>query len=633
MIAQPLAFRVRARPTSAFVSRNKICFGPDHGLPRSLETLSIPTGTASPEEALQLLLRVYEHGRNVFYAHRFWTLIAEPERRMPLFVGWVIESFHFVGSAPKRMTQSLPHQRDSRFKYLLAVHAVEEWDHDRFFVEALRLLGYPPAFIESRLPLAETDALITIMRSIARQDAFAYAAVGGFLESTRDDEANRRFNEVLVAGGAPEAAVNSVQSHEDLDRELEHRGLIEELLQAHGPVQGDDLAFAIGSVLLMVEALVDWVEAMTAHYGDGAILRFRHPAFSQAFDAAGDDIPQPIGQLEPDGDSRVSSEALAALPASAVERLRLLPRLRLNRWTPAGLEKALQAKQTSLTEFFRILLEGELCWYLNPTGYFKRQAQSDGHVQSDRLSTWRNVFEHWLQGVYGEDFWTWIQGPERSDAQITGWLLENYHYIRAAEDHMTGAASNCSEPRWRRLLASHFADEIDHYLIFGQGLQDAGVAREILVRARPLPTTAAMSARLTELALTDTVGYVLADQALQYSATVTKDTNDAFYESLMAAHPTMAPAIGAFLNHDRVDSDLGHDALFDPILNELDPFDPGLEPSIRAAGAMMATFCHYLRGIRRWYGDREWTVEERLQAYDRDDQVAPRVLSGATAGG
>lgn len=618
---QPLAFKVYCdEEVSAFISGNSV-YGGRHLTPADAPNkIVIPSVGATRSELIRIIAELYEHGRAVIYSHAFWRELNNPQLTFRLFSGWLIETYHLVGSTPRRMTQALPHQPDSPFKYLLAIHVTEEFDHEKFYGRALEILGYTPEFVRNRSPLPENDALVSIVRAIARQSPLGYALVGGFLESTRDDEATNRLNKMLISAGIPREAVASAQEHEDLDRKLGHRDLIEDLAKAYGPVRGADLSYAVGCVLLFVDGIVDLLAATRREYSDAFTLAYCANQFGGK-DRSGtrNEAPLLMNKVKfADGKPEIEiGNSAYELPRSVHDRLRLLAKLSHNTWTDKDFSELLVVSKASGRSFLEALLDRGLIWYRYPAPLLDHTAEMR---RQRKLATWQTIFEHWLSGVYGEEFWSWIQEPWRLDTEVVGWLMENYHYIRSAQDHMSAATSNCLKTTWTNLLAQHFAEEVNHYVLFGQGLMQSGVPRDILIRSRPLPSTAAMCAHLTDLALTDTVAYVLADQMLQSSATSAKRTNDAFYARLIDFHPSLAPAIQVFMEHDRIDSDLGHSSLFDPILQELDPFDSNIKESIVRAGKFAVTVCHYFRGIQHWYGDRGWSVEDRLSAYSRDDQ-------------
>lgn len=635
MTVQTLAFKVYQNgDLKAFLSGERVVVGYGDRVPTNSLKLKIPDSQVSLRQAREILATTFEHGRSIIYSHRFWRDLRIRSLATSLFTGWLIESYHLVGSAAQRMTQSLAHQPDSHFKHILAVHATEEWDHGKFYAEALQNFGYHSDFIKSRIPLPETAGLATIARSVARQSELAYSFIGGFLESTRDDEATRYLNKTLGALGIPRTVLASAQSHEDLDAKLGHRGLIEELVEAYGPIRSADLAFGISNVLLFVDALVDWLEALRLEYNDDSSLQYC-ASNSQT-------VPKSLVQTEVPqlanwmtiNDRQVDTPfgTIGDLPKSVLLRLRLISKLTHNRWSSSQLQHLLVSSEVTVNRLFDTLVDLRLAWYLDPIPFLKRVREARDHGAS-RLTVWHGIFEHWLVGIYSEEFWRWVQESARVDSQIIGWLMENYHYIRSAQDHMSAAASNCSRPGWRDVLAEHFAEELDHYLVFGRGLMKAGVRRDIIVKASPLPTTDIMCAKLTELGLTDTVAYVIADQMLQYSATYSSETNDRFYRRLKDCHPELTPAVNAFLEHDKTDSELGHNSLFDTILEELNPFDNSIRGSVYRAGDFALAFCHYLRGVKRWYGDRGWIPQERLMAYNRNDFGISTEKANATISG
>lgn len=620
MRAQPLAFKIYSDELcDAFISRGEVFAVPKGCSTEPPNSLAIAPNGASREDVLARLASLYEHASNVFYSHRFWTDLGDCRLAVPLFTGWLIESCHFVGSASVRMTQSLPRQPDSQFKQLLAVHAGEELDHARFFLKALRLLGYEENFVKRRKPLPETSALVTIARSFARQSPLAYAFVSGFLESTRDDEASKRLAETLIARGVSGDVLASAQEHERLDKDLGHRGLLEEIVEAYGLVGEREFAFACDCVLLFLDAMIDWLEGIRFEYSDDELLRYQAERFRRKPSTALPlEWPCFVGRLQtPDGPAGTLPGDGPSLPKGVTMRLQMMQRLTYTSWTEGQLLDLLVIDGHSLRDFLGALADAHAVWYANPLGALTRKGMRVGKT---RLGTWKFIFGHWLEGIYGEDFWTWIQGSGRTDPEVIGWLFENYHYIRSARDHMGAAISQCPRSDWRDTLARHFAEELSHYLLFGRGLLASGISRNTLVRARPLPTTVALCAKLTELALSDTLAYVVADQMLQYSSTYAANTNDDFYERLASLHPELAPSIDAFFEHDRVDFDLNHNSMFDPILLEVNPLAVESQSAIRKAGELAMDFCLYLRGIKRWYGDRRWVVEDRLAAYSRDDQ-------------
>lgn len=219
----------------------------------------------------------------------------------------------------------------------------------------------------------------------------------------------------------------------------------------------------------------------------------------------------------------------------------------------------------------------------------------------------------WAHTVFGQPFWENLLAGRFTRAQVLGWGVEFYHFVDAANYYMAlGVAHTRIARHLRQAIAQHFIQEMNHGVIFLEGLVRCGLDRSSILITPPLPHTKALINGLAELAIEGEVPYTAAFSVMQPGITKPSAKSlDEFYDALRDLYPFAAPMFEAFRRHAQIDLDLHHEeTTFTLLCRE------GIAPTERArASLVMQTvaenFVLFFEGIQDWYGSQDDFVLRR----------------------
>lgn len=230
------------------------------------------------------------------------------------------------------------------------------------------------------------------------------------------------------------------------------------------------------------------------------------------------------------------------------------------------------------------------------------------------FEVYRALCEFWKKDIFTHPFWQVLGSGKASRELVLGWLIEFYHYVDAANEHMPVSAANCRDDDTIQLwLAQHYTEEYDHNQIFLKGLVGAGLDPDQVRSSMPLASTRAVINYITEVASSDTIGY-----AAMHGIFQTPGSSDSwakierFYDFLLSHYEFGASVLKAFRDHAALDAELGHDDLvFSRICTRVGRFsDERVERILQCTRGLVEHFELFFDGILEFYG--------------REDAVLPR---------
>lgn len=214
-----------------------------------------------PEVFVASCRRIYPALKRRLFSHSLWANLASGEASRPLFMGWLIENYHFIEGVNDRLALAVAACRESGIRPFFAKHFTEEWDHSEFFLRSLGKLGIPRDEAMHSRPLPGTVAVLNYMRRSARRDALDYAACSGFLESTNEDRSvGIGFISQLAAHYTPDKprALQPLIDHIKLDEVYKHNTVLEDICSQMDRISIQRATDTIASVFLFVETLEAW---------------------------------------------------------------------------------------------------------------------------------------------------------------------------------------------------------------------------------------------------------------------------------------------------------------------------------------------------------------------------------------
>jgi len=214
---------------------------------------------------------LYAVWKNRLFSHPLWEFLRTGKATRSQFVGWLIESYHFIEGVNDRLALNIAECADGKLKPLFIRHYVEEYDHSGFFITALGALGYDAELVESTRPLPATIAVLNHMRHCARRGPLEYAVCSSFLESTGGDRTSGlaflgRVEKHYTAD-RPQV-IKPLVSHIRLDEAYGHNDMLERVCSQAGRITRARASEAIGLGALFIETMELWSTDILKAYAE-----------------------------------------------------------------------------------------------------------------------------------------------------------------------------------------------------------------------------------------------------------------------------------------------------------------------------------------------------------------------------
>lgn len=228
--------------------------------------LAVTAGDAArlsiaPAEFAAQCRRIYPGLKQKLFGHALWRGLTSGEASRAVFMGWLIENYHFIHGVNDRLALAASACNVAELRPYFVKHYIEEWDHYKFFLDALQTLGVSADEVRATRPLPGTIAALNHMRRCGRRDPLEYAACSGFLESTGEDrKAAVGFFERLRAHYCQEQpkAVDQLIAHLHLDEAYQHNTVLEDICSQLDAVSLQRATNALTAARVQVETMVLW---------------------------------------------------------------------------------------------------------------------------------------------------------------------------------------------------------------------------------------------------------------------------------------------------------------------------------------------------------------------------------------
>jgi pyrroloquinoline quinone (PQQ) biosynthesis protein C len=585
----------------------------------------------TPEHFSRLCRSLYQPLKDDFFAEPLWQNLSEGTAPQSVFLGWLIENYHFIEGVNDRLALAAGSSRHPTIRPLFVKHYLEEWNHYQFFVKALEAIGIPYYQLRRTRPLPATTAILNHMRDCARFDELAYAVCSGFLESTGEDRtksleflARLEKNYCRRTPGA----IKPLIDHLKLDEAYQHNSVVENICFNLGEnISAFRAERAVASLLQMVETMKMWSREVARWYG-GAQLKL-----------AGCDWPRSLVLPHNERQSAVvipsksaKSEAVESRSPSAMEHhscVILRPDVEVTLCGDAVRVESLENTYTFegiYAPFFRrlqnalYLSEHRIEWMsaeLEPPpgqlGYLLREGLLIDMAPALRCSQVREFInrywvlcEFWSTAIERSEFWDRLHSGKATTELILGWGIEFFKYIRAINEYLPLAIANCREDtEARSWVAKFFEEESDHSEMLLAGLAGCGLDRQAVIDTPLLPSTRALLNWLRETAGGPTLGMAAAFGIMRGGANgFNPDELEKYYGSLTELYPKAQGLFEAILEHAMSDCDLGHEKLVMErmLLRQTAVQEPEAILILDVARACAAQFTLFFDGIVDFYG-------------------------------
>lgn len=202
--------------------------------------------------------------------HRLFGLLHEGRVRKEVFIGLVLETYHYVKSASKHISTALAHSSDDRLSKILAEYLTEEYDHDKLILESLKRMGMPEEHVIHAHPIIGTMSLINMLCEIGRQSTLAYFACTTLFESRQEDFDSAK-NDLEYIGslyGYGADVLEPIIQHLRADVSADHINLLEEALEKREFIAAADAHFAVNCLHDLKHSFDQFHDQVIQYYSD-----------------------------------------------------------------------------------------------------------------------------------------------------------------------------------------------------------------------------------------------------------------------------------------------------------------------------------------------------------------------------
>lgn len=202
--------------------------------------------------------------------HRLFGMLERGEARKEIFVGLILETYHYVKSAARHISTALAHCNDARLEPILSSYHAAEHDHHLLILQSVEQLGICAEWAQSAHPIIGTLSLINMLCEIARRDTLAYLTCTALFEARREDfeQARHSMERICASYGFPVQAVQPLIEHMRMDVQAGHSSLLEEALSHREFITAADAHYAVNCVHDLKHAFDQFHDQVIQYYGD-----------------------------------------------------------------------------------------------------------------------------------------------------------------------------------------------------------------------------------------------------------------------------------------------------------------------------------------------------------------------------
>ncbi|ARF59101.1 hypothetical protein B1H19_37380 [Streptomyces gilvosporeus] len=208
-------------------------------------------------------------GRQIGF-HNLFAGLESGDLRGEVFMGMILETYHYVKAAPKHIATAIAHCDDERLVPLLSRYFTEEYNHAGMLLQSLKKMGVPKEHIKSAHPVIGTWSLINNLCEIARQDTLSYIACTTLFEARADDfeEGTESLRRAARTAGYPEACAEPLITHMRIDVEAGHVGLLDEAVGILGDIPAANAHKAVNNLHDLKHSYDQFHDGIVQYYSD-----------------------------------------------------------------------------------------------------------------------------------------------------------------------------------------------------------------------------------------------------------------------------------------------------------------------------------------------------------------------------
>ncbi|MCX7569338.1 iron-containing redox enzyme family protein [Tumebacillus sp. DT12] len=204
--------------------------------------------------------------------HQLFAGLERNEYPKEVFHGLLLETYQYVKSATRHISNALAHCRDEHHEKILTDYFLDEYNHTDLILQTLENVGIPREVAQTANPLVGTTALIQMLCEIGRQSSLAYIACTSLFEARQEDYATAQASFEKISGnfGHIPDTIEPILQHMRGDIEGGHQSLIERALEHVEYIEAKEAHFVINCVHDLKHAFDLYHDNIISYYNDPA---------------------------------------------------------------------------------------------------------------------------------------------------------------------------------------------------------------------------------------------------------------------------------------------------------------------------------------------------------------------------
>ena len=187
-------------------------------------------------------------------------------------IGFAIEYYHIVKSAPKVISPALAHNSPPEVYQGIKQLFLEEHDHESLLANALSHVGVERAQLAQTSPLDTTFAIYSTLGVYARQHIISFISAL-FLFEEPYPEFNKLFIESCSRLGLPDAFWKPIIGHSEVNSDADHGAITDSLLVHYSAIAEEECRVTLIHTCALLELMSAWDRQICTHYANGVNLR------------------------------------------------------------------------------------------------------------------------------------------------------------------------------------------------------------------------------------------------------------------------------------------------------------------------------------------------------------------------
>jgi len=201
--------------------------------------------------------------------HRIFAGLAEGSYPREVFLGLLIETYHYVYLLPRTLQCLAREMKPSKLRDVVAEYALEEIDHHLAYQAALSKISIIGDSLAASHPTVGTLSLVRNFESIGRRSALSLVCCLQLIEARKHEMAGAEENLRAIADKyeLPDL-VNCFINHMRADIDLGHSGLLAEALTGVTTIATNDLHEAVNDMHDIKHCFDAFHESVLGYYRD-----------------------------------------------------------------------------------------------------------------------------------------------------------------------------------------------------------------------------------------------------------------------------------------------------------------------------------------------------------------------------